>query len=152
KILHTFDVVPRGCLGGTVWSSPAIDEVEGMIYFGTSESDTCKQKEPYAAALLKLRASDLRLLDLWQLPLPLQTSNGDFGSTPTLFQATIGGAKQNMVGILNKNGTYYAFQRDALSKGPVWSATVAAPAVCPQCGAGNVAPAAWDGSRLYVAA
>ena len=152
KIEHTFDVVPPGCLGGTVWSSPAINEAKGTIYVGTSEPDTCKQKERYAAALLELSASDLNLVDYWQLPLPLQTSNGDFGSTPTLFQVTVGGTKQDMVGILNKNGSYYAFQQDALSKGPVWTATVAAPAVCPQCGDGNVAPAAWDGSMLYIAA
>jgi outer membrane protein assembly factor BamB len=42
KIEHTFDVVPGGCLGGTVWGSPAIDEAKGTVYIGTSESDTCK--------------------------------------------------------------------------------------------------------------
>jgi outer membrane protein assembly factor BamB len=101
---------------------------------------------------LELRASDLHLIGAWQIPRPLQTDNGDFGSTPALFKATTGGVKQKMVGILNKNGTYYAFQRDALNKGPIWSATLAAPAECPQCGDGNVSPGAWDGSKLYVAA
>lgn len=153
-ILHTFDVVPAGCIGGTIWGSAAIDEAEGVLYIGTSEHGPCKkpQPEPYVLALLEFRASDLQLLGTWQIPAPLQTDNGDFGSTPTLFQAMIGGVKQNMVGILNKNGTYYAFQRDALVKGPVWSATLAAPAECPQCGDGNVSPGAWDGTHLYVAA
>lgn len=58
----------------------------------------------------------------------------------------------NMVGILNKSGVYYAFTRDAIDKGPVWSTILAAPAECPECGDGNIAPAAFDGKTLYVAA
>ena len=31
----TFDVVPNGCIGGGVWSSPTIDAAAGTIYFTT---------------------------------------------------------------------------------------------------------------------
>jgi hypothetical protein len=37
-----------------------------------------------------------------------------------LFTATIGGKSTPLVGLENKNGVYYAFDRDDLAAGPVW--------------------------------
>jgi hypothetical protein len=55
-----------------------------------------------------------------------------------------------LVGVVNKDGAFYAFDRTKLGSGPQWRANVARTGACPQCGDGSIAPAAWDGTRLYV--
>jgi outer membrane protein assembly factor BamB len=55
-----------------------------------------------------------------------------------------------MVGLQNKNGIYYAFDRRSLSSGPVWETTISKAGDCPECGTGNISPSAWDGKQLYV--
>ena len=85
------------------------------------------------------------------MPTTEQGKDSDFGSTPTLFQATIGGTLYQLVGAVNKNGTFYAFDRTNISNGPVWSAQIAVGGDCPECGGGSISPAAWDGTTLYVA-
>jgi hypothetical protein len=56
-----------------------------------------------------------------------------------------------MVGIQNKNGVYYAFDRSSLSSGPVWKTKIAVAGECPECGQGNISSSSWDGTHLYVA-
>jgi len=141
-ITHTFNTVPKGCLGGSIWSSPTIDTADGAVYISTGNPGSCRTTEPYAPALVKLRASDLSFLDAWQVPLHKQIDDSDFGATPTLFDATIAGVKKPMVGVVNKNGIYYAFDRAAIGHGPVWIAHAG--------GANTVSPSAWDGTHLYL--
>ncbi len=142
KILHDFDTVPDGCLGGSVWGSPTLDVAHNAVYFGTGNSAQCATAEPYAVALVKLRLSDLALLDAWQVPRNEQIPDSDFGATPTLFEATIGEVKHQMIGLPNKNGVYYAFDRTAIGRGPVWKLRLG--------GIYSIASSAWDGSHLYV--
>jgi hypothetical protein len=77
-------------------------------------------------------------------------SDSDFGSTPTLFTATIGGSLHHMFGVANKNGTYYAFDESNVAQGPVWSVTLAQGGSGPESGDGSISPSAWDGNTLYV--
>ena len=56
-----------------------------------------------------------------------------------------------MVGLQNKNGVYYAFERSSLSNGPAWKTQIANRGECPECGTGNISSSAWDGNYLYVA-
>jgi hypothetical protein len=56
-----------------------------------------------------------------------------------------------MVGMQNKNGVYYAFDRTSLGSGPVWRTQIAKGGQCPDCGQGDISPSAWDGNLLYVA-
>jgi polyvinyl alcohol dehydrogenase (cytochrome) len=147
-LLNGFSLVPKGCVGASVWGSPAIDEQTGMIYFATGNGGQCSQKEPYAISLVELRASDLSFVASWQVP--NQGGDSDFGSTPTLFQATINGTLVNMVGLLNKNGMYYAFDRTNIGNGPIWQDQVAAPKHYGGSGV-NISSSAWDGTTLYVA-
>jgi len=141
-ITHTFNTVPNGCQGGSIWSSPTIDTAAGVIYVSTGNPGPCSTAEPYAPALVKLRVSDLSFLDAWQVPSNDQIGDSDFGATPTLFDATIAGVKKHLVGLVNKNGTYYAFDRTAISHGPVWTVQAG--------GVNTVAPSAWDGTHLYL--
>lgn len=141
SIQHTFNAVPQGCLGASVWSSPTIDEAAGTIYISTGNGEKCKGSlEPNGNAVIELRASDLSLLHSWQVPLSEQLSDGDFGATPTLFTSSAG---VHMVGVENKNGRFYAFKRDDLGK-PMWKARIATHR-------GGTSSSAWDGHRLYVA-
>lgn len=144
-ILHTFYVVPNGCAGGTVWSSPAIDEATGTIYISTGNgAGACSPNEKYAQAIVKLKASDLSFLDAWQVPASQHGGDSDFGATPTLFTATYGGSTHDLVGAVNKNGIFYALDRTSLSTGPVWTAKSSTSTI-------SISSSAWDGKRLYVA-
>jgi polyvinyl alcohol dehydrogenase (cytochrome) len=145
-IQHTFSIVPSGCTGGGLWGSPTIDAGAGTIFIATGNSGSCGSSEPYGFALVKLSASNLSVLDHFQVPSNQRVTDSDFGSTPTLFTSSTG----PMVGVANKNGKYYAFNRNNIAAGPVWTDQVATGGSCPQCGSGSISPSAWDGHNLYI--
>jgi len=72
--------------------------------------------------VLELNASDLSLVGAWAVPPAQQNSDSDFGATPTLFNGVIGGQSVPLVGVINKNGIFYAFD-DRTGK-VVWTANV----------------------------
>ncbi len=151
SIITTFNTIPPGCTGGGIWSSPTYDPSDGSIYLTAGTQGGC-QTDHISVGIVKLRASDLSYLDSWQIPLNQRlTNDADFAGTPTLFTATINGVKQLMVGAADKNGYFYAFNRSSLSSGPVWSAMIAVPGSCPQCGKGTISSAVFDGFKLEVA-
>ena len=133
-----------------MWGSPTIDEAAGTIYFTTGNDGACASAEPLAPAIVEVHASDLSLVGSWKVPPAQQGDDSDFGSTPTLFNGVIGGQPRGLVGAINKNGVFYAFQRDALGSGPVWSTRIAVGGGNPNIGTGDVASAAFDGTTLYV--
>jgi len=151
-IQHVWKAVPDGCTGAPVLTTVAVDPTDGSIFIATGSSpNTCAG--PYDVAIIKLRASDLSLLDSWQIPLAEQViDDPDFGASPMLFNATISGVKRDLLGILNKNGTFFALDRHNLSAGPVWRATnIGVPGNCPVCGPGApISPSAYDGTAIYV--
>jgi hypothetical protein len=148
-IEHTAVMAPNGCVGGGIWSSPAVDPSDGSIYVTTGTPNGCNTPGEMAPAIVKLLASDLTVLSSWTVPQSAQVfGDADFGATPTLFTATINGVARSLVGAMNKNGIFYAFDRGNLAAGPVWQSTVADPSGSPR----SIASAAWDGTRLYVAA
>jgi polyvinyl alcohol dehydrogenase (cytochrome) len=160
-IQHVFNTVPSGCTGAGIWGSPTIDPADGSIYVATGNpgptTSVCTTGEPYAVDLLKLRASDLTLLDSWQVPAAEQVggtvqADSDFGDTPTLFTGTVrpGLSQLNLVGVGNKNGTYYVFNRTSLQGGPLARLKIAKGSADPFSG-GTISPSAWDGSLLYIA-
>jgi outer membrane protein assembly factor BamB len=152
SIEHDLELVPEGCLGVGIWSSPTLDADAGELYLTTSNASSCNVVEPYAMSMLEVHAATLSVVGSWQVPDSEAVADGDFGSTPTLFTARLGGASRQLVGAVNKNGIFYAFQRGAISAGPVWRARISSSPVagCNQCPSGDEAAAAWDGSALYV--
>jgi polyvinyl alcohol dehydrogenase (cytochrome) len=149
-VRHTLHTAPRGCLGANVWGSPTVDTTTGDIYFGTGNAGSCNSPEPLAVSVVKTDSS-LSLRSSWQVPASQQpTLDSDFGSTPTLFTATIGGVVHRMVGLQNKDGIYYALDRSAISKGPLWHKRMAVGGACPECGKTDISPSAWDGHHLFV--
>ena len=138
-----FYTVPPGCTGAGVWGSPTGDAATGDIYFATGNAGPCKKRETLGVAVVRTNAS-LHLLGSWQVPsAKLPNHDSDFGSTPTLFSASIGGVVHPMLGIQNKNGIYYAFRRYAISRGPLWQDRVGS-------GTGDISPSAYDGNLLFI--
>ena len=144
-----FYTVPPGCTGADVWGSPTVDTATGDIYFATGNAGPCKKRETLGVAVVWTNAS-LKLLGSWQIPSTKLPSDSDFGSTPTLFSASIGGVVHPMMGIPNKNGIYYAFNRHAISRGPLWQDRVAGSGNCPKCGTGDISPSAYNGHLLFI--
>lgn len=148
KVLHSFSVVPDGCSGGGIWGSPTIDPKignGGTVFFTSGTSTTCKAGyEAHAVAVSAVNASDLSFIGSWQVPKSEQIYDDDFGSTPTLFTATINQRTYQMVGAENKNGYYYAFDRTKISNNPLWEKHLS---TAPN----NVSSSAWDGNTLYAA-
>src|ERR1019366_992535 len=88
----------------------------------------------------------------WQVPASQQEPDPDFGSSPTLFTGTVtpGGATRTLVGLIHKNGNFYVCDRLSIHTGPLVTIPIAQLGSCPDCGAGRISPAAWDGSKLYI--
>jgi polyvinyl alcohol dehydrogenase (cytochrome) len=145
---HVFNTVPNGCQGGSVWSSPTIDVQTGMLYVSTGERGKCTKKETMVDSLIALNAADLSFVGSWQIPSSEIILDGDFGSSPTLFTATINGTFHNMVGLANKNGIYYAFDRTNISASakPLWQVRLASTP------GPTISSSSWDGTSLYAAA
>jgi outer membrane protein assembly factor BamB len=142
---HVADMVPAGCIGGGIWSSPTIDPSNGTIYVTTGTPNGCATPE-LSPAIIQLSASNLTILSSWTIPPSELYDDPDFGTTPTLFTATINGQPRQLVGALNKNGLFYAWDRNNLAAGPVWQTRIANPSGAPL----SIVSAAWDGSTLYV--
>lgn len=150
SIQHTFNVVPSGCIGATVWGSPTVDEAAGSVYFATGNAGQCSTDEPLGSSLIQVAASDLTLQSSW--PAPLNGTQAEWGSTPTLFTASVGGVQRSMLGLVDKNGSYYAFDRTKpLSLGPAWTVVISEGGEDPESGHSSISPSAWDTTALYVA-
>jgi|tagenome__1003787_1003787.scaffolds.fasta_scaffold20988894_10 outer membrane protein assembly factor BamB len=137
--------VPPPALGGGVWTSPAADD-QGNIFVTTGSGSGSPEADMYS--LVRLDATTLAREDAWKLPVAERLGDPDWGSSPTVFTATLGGVETEMVAACNKNGILYAFRAAALSAGPVWQTRI---------GVGNAdgslaclpAPV-WDGSHLIM--
>jgi outer membrane protein assembly factor BamB len=116
-----FDRTPTGC--GNVWSSPAVDEKRGLLFFGSSNCDTDDDDgtpeppppmPPYDEALVALRFDGS---PAWRWR-PREVDNDDFafGATPNLFTIELGRRKVDVVGIGNKDGTYSVIDRDGVNE------------------------------------
>ncbi len=148
SIQNTFNAMPGGCVGAGVWSSPTLSGSSTSIFITTGNGASCKQAAPYGSALVQLSATNLSVVHSWQVPQNQLTGDADFGASASVFDA----GSNHYVGVANKNGIYYLFNRDNISSGPVWQTRIANDFTdCPQCGDGSIAPSAWDGSRIYAA-
>jgi len=150
---NTLYPVPGGCLGAGVRGSPTVDPAAGGIYFAAGNAAPGGSPEPLAIALIET-GSPLNVRSSWPVPSSQQPSTGsDFGSTPTLSTATINGVARQMIGLQNKNGIYYAFNRSAISAGPRWQRRMSGGGVCPECVNGHgadMSPSAHNGQHLFV--
>lgn len=142
-----FNTAATGCIGATVWTSPAIDRAANDVFVTTGNAGgACTKNEPLGESMIELSAKDLSLVASWRVPKAERVPDGDYAGTPTLFDAKIHGKTTELVGAVAKNGIYYAFRRYHIADGPLWTTPRLANTT------DTVASSAWDGERLYVAA
>jgi len=97
--------VPKGRVGGSVWSSVAV-ATDGDVYATTGNGPKTSQRLSYSESILKLAPRTLTLLGRFQVPAAEVTGDGDFGSSPVVFGA--------FVGACNKNGIYYTLDQSSM--------------------------------------
>jgi outer membrane protein assembly factor BamB len=146
QIVNTFNAVPTGQVGGGIWTTPSIDTSTNTIFVttGTRNQDTQMLSE----AVVALDANTLAIKSSWAVPNSMQTVDSDFGNTPLLFSDSQGNP---LVTAVNKNGLDYAWNRNNLAAGPVWTQTVTQPGSCPQCGDGSASSGAFGNGMLFQA-
>ena len=135
---NTFFTTPQGSVGASIWSSAATDGQSIYVTTGNGDLDSL------GFSVIQLSPS-LAQEDIWTVPHNQLVSDSDFGGSPGLWTALIGGVPTAMVGATNKNGIFYALQTSALSAGPVWQLAIAK-------GGANVAAPLFDGTHLFLAA
>jgi outer membrane protein assembly factor BamB len=141
-VLATWYSVPDGQVGGSVWSSVAATPSGVFVTTGNGPADSF--------SVVRLDPVTLQKKDAWQVP-GLAGSDVDFGASPILFTATIGGRSVGMVAAISKNTHIYVLRQNRLSQGPVWQFDQHH-GHCNKSGdAGAVAGAIWDGTTLYAA-
>jgi len=144
--LATTYFVPEDLVGGGVWTSPAVDTDRGKIFVTTGSAHSFADGDSFS--MVRLNLDTLAIEDRWKLPdVSGATWDADWGSSPTLFTDAKG---RQLVGAGQKDGGYYAFDRNDLASGPVWIAPIARPGEVPQNGDGTLSTAAFDGTTLYV--
>jgi polyvinyl alcohol dehydrogenase (cytochrome) len=138
--------VPEDLVGGGVWTSPAVDTDNRSIFVTTGSAHAWEDGDAFSIVRVNLDTFDIE--DRWKLPNDTGAYwDGDWGSSPTLFLDAKG---RQLVGAGQKDGGYYAFDRDNLAAGPVWVAPIAIRGDVPQQGQGTLSTAAFDGKRLYI--
>ncbi len=111
------DRAPNGC--GGIWSSAAIDLARDALYtastncYTSTDPSSPRPRPPmpkFAEALFSL---DLDGNPLWSWR-PREVDNDDlaFGAVPNLFSISVDGVQREVVGVGNKDGTYYVVDRD----------------------------------------
>jgi len=132
RVLHTWYTVPRGSVGGSIWSSAAATSDGSDVWVSTGNEcdptiNTCPAGNQigHSLSIVHLSAS-LTLLQAWQAAGTAGHGHDwDFGSSPTLFGS---GSPPPAVGACNKNGTYYALAANPLGSTPQWTDVIGAPA------------------------
>lgn len=148
KVRGTWYAMGPGRVGGSVWSSLASDGTSAWVTTGNPDPTGSAVDSSYS--IVRLALPSMKAVDSFTVSIPIDADK-DFGSSPTLFSATLGGSATQMVGACNKNGVYYAFRAKNLAAGPVWTLqagnTSNYPDMC-------ITSTAWDyaGKHLYLAA
>lgn len=140
---NTYWTTPAGTVGASIWSSPAF--YRSSVYVTTGNGVAGSD----GFSMIKLSRS-MSLQALWTVP-PAQrlVSDSDFGGSPGVWTARLGGNLVTLVGACNKNGFFYAFRTSDIAAGPVWQRRIANPSSTGpgQCDAAPLS----DGRHLYLA-
>lgn len=148
KVRGTWYDVAAGKVGGSVWSSLASDGSSAWVTTGNPDPTGTDAYRSYS--MVRLALPTLKEADYFRVTMPIDADK-DFGSSPTLFSATLNGTATQMVGACNKNGMYYAFRAKNLKAGPVWTRQAGSTSNYPDM---CITSTAWDfaGKHLYLAA
>ncbi|HEV2317024.1 MAG TPA: PQQ-binding-like beta-propeller repeat protein [Thermoplasmata archaeon] len=143
--LRFFNTTAAGTLGASIWTSPALDPTTHTVFVTTGNPGPGPNGSVWGQAILGLGGRALKLVGHWTVPANQSVTDGDFGATPTVFNAPNG---TPMVAAANKNGIVYAWDQAHLASGPVWERTVAYASGAK--GLPNLGPSSWSPGALYV--
>ncbi len=138
--LAVWHSVPSNVQGGGVWSTVAATATSVFATTGNAFTTTRYDQN----SIVRLDATTLTRKAHWIVPNAELIPDPDFGASPTLF--TAGGV--SMVGACDKNGWFYAWRTGDLQQRWKYKVTNGTPTGQRSC----LGAAAWDGSRLFVAA
>jgi len=128
-----FDRSAHGC--GGIWMTVAIDPERRLLYADSANCDAFAQGAPGTPGVMPPYGEAVFSLTLdgdpawvWQ-PRLVDDRDLDFGATPNLFEAEIGGTTREVVGVGGKDGTYYVLDRDGVNEltgriEPYWQTNV----------------------------
>ena len=139
KVLARYYSVPKGVIGGSVWSSAAASS--RYVYVSTGNGTPSAHRLYDTISVVELRAGTLARVARFQPPASQRLFDADFGASPALFGS--------LVGACDKNGLFYALHVPSMKL--AWERRVATS----PGGTGNarcIASSAYDGRYLYVAA
>lgn len=131
----------QGC--GNVWSSAAIDEILGLVFFGTGDCHDVAPP-PYHEAVIALEAMTGKPRWVFRRPTDPTDINHcdfDFGASPNIIDLVQG----RFLGIGGKDGTYYLLNR--LTGDLVWQKNVVFGGFL----GGFYGGAAFDGTHIFSA-
>ena len=139
--------VPADAQGAGLWSTPAIDQQNNLVYVTTGNAAAQDaQQGIWGSALLALDATTLAIQSSFFIPVTAEEVDADWGSSPLLFES--GG--QPLVAANGKNGVMYVLHRPDLAL--VWSSKLARDCDSPTVGCGSISTPAFDGSVLVTGA
>jgi outer membrane protein assembly factor BamB len=115
KKLAEFYTVPKGSIGGSVWSSVAVGP-GGDVYATTGNGPTSRPLLSDSESILRLAPGTLKLLGRFQVPKSDVKFDSDFGASPTIFGKDVGAC--------DKNGLFYAVRRTTMKL--AWKARIGA--------------------------
>jgi outer membrane protein assembly factor BamB len=142
----TFWTVSSKSIGGSIWSTAAVSRAG--VFVTTGNGDESKPStQGLSNSIVLLNPATLKPISHWTVP-NIATIDDDFGSSPTLFSATIDKKVTPMVGACNKNGVFYAWAQKALANGPIWSDQLGNSVA--KHNDSCLATATWDGSHLFI--
>jgi PQQ-like domain len=146
QISNIWKTVPDGQMGVSIWTNPVVDSSTNTVFVTTGNRSQSSQQ--YGESIVGLDATTLAVKGSWSANVSGTLDDSDFGGSPTLFTDA---SRRQLIGAVNKNGVFYALDRNNLNAGPVWQTQIAQGGSCPTCGDGSVSTAYFDGQRLYVA-
>lgn len=136
KRLAEFFTVPRGSVGGSVWSTVA--SAGRYLYVSTGNGPTSAPQLSYSESIVKLDAATLKPVRSFKAPRADITFDADFGGSPVIFGP--------YVGACDKNGIFYAVRRSTMRL--AWKARIGAPSGTAGYSQCSSAPA-FNGKYLY---
>ena len=141
-------LMPDGGLGAGVWSTPAMDDQNNLLYVTTGNADLQDANSgSWGSALLALDATTLAIRAWFFKPIASFDPDSDWGSSPTLFQTADG---RQCVAANGKDGVMYVLNRADLSL--AWTYKLATLGDDPEAGQGSLSTPAFDGRTLYAGA
>jgi outer membrane protein assembly factor BamB len=83
-VANTWKVVPDGQVGGTIWTTPAVDKARNKVYVTTGNRayDSSGNNQKLAESMVAVDAATLAVKDYWSLPVSDPTPDADWGTGP----------------------------------------------------------------------